>query len=618
ERLEAEQTSEDAERDKALRGIRREQEEIQRGIERALGELKELDEQSRRRSGGFLGFLSDWGVERKREELRRQVKNLRAQLQRRVDKARDHEAERARQASARGRRLSSHAVRLHEAEATVERLAAVVRAAAREAGLPENWGSAEIDRALEAIRQHQQGLSGTRRCQELWDEQRTEILASQEQKRQLRDELGSALVGNANLVCSTTTGIAGSPIARDVDFDVLIVDEASRVTDSEFLIGAVRARRWILVGDEHQLPPYVEQNDEHLLHAMLALSRGEAEAGQELDTIVSELGRLWEEDEELHQFRVNSVLEFAGDLQTHHWGRWARAASEELRGQAGHGAQGERDILQTMRDYLVHSLFERCIWVLAERPGLRQRLEEQRRMIPPIAEIVSEPVYGGRYRTPADLAIRPLRTPTFTHPVTFLDTAAQGPRAAEILVGNGFVNKLEQDWVVEACRTLDRELSGSGEPVQSISILCFYRRQALELRQRLGAPHFKRFKKLRFEVIDAIDKIQGQESDIVILSFCRTSGALLTRSVLSPKRPNLNSLFGKWLQDVRRLNVACTRAHRMLLLVGHRPTLAHLGGASDKGMHGRARRFYKHLLERFEAHGDEMQVVSDFGERRAS
>jgi hypothetical protein len=44
-------------------------------------------------------------------------------------------------------------------------------------------------------------------------------------------------------------------------FDVLIVDEASKTTFTEFLVPAVYARRWVVVGDRRQLSPYVEEQD---------------------------------------------------------------------------------------------------------------------------------------------------------------------------------------------------------------------------------------------------------------------------------------------------------------------------------------------------------------------
>lgn len=68
----------------------------------------------------------------------------------------------------------------------------------------------------------------------------------------------------ANLVCGTTIGILQHPDIKRRDhsapvFDVLIVDEASKTTFQEFLVPALLAKRWIIVGDPKQLSPYVEQ-----------------------------------------------------------------------------------------------------------------------------------------------------------------------------------------------------------------------------------------------------------------------------------------------------------------------------------------------------------------------
>ncbi|WP_141579438.1 hypothetical protein [Actinomadura sp. WMMA1423] len=64
---------------------------------------------------------------------------------------------------------------------------------------------------------------------------------------------GEVLLRTADLVVGTPAG-AGLSV-RDEDFDVLIVADAGTVTDGEFLVGAVRARRWILVGTAGSRPP---------------------------------------------------------------------------------------------------------------------------------------------------------------------------------------------------------------------------------------------------------------------------------------------------------------------------------------------------------------------------
>jgi hypothetical protein len=416
-----------------------------------------------------------------------------------------------------------------------------------------------------------------------------------ETKKPFLNEVADELLFAINLVCATTTGIAGDSFARDADYDTLILDEASRVTDSEFLIAAIRAKRWILVGDEKQLPPYVEQADEHHLHALAAIDLLERGVGKSLEESINHLAHLWEEDEELHRFRKGSVSKIASKtLESGYWGKEYKSIFTECyrRFQSDKDVTDPNvEILRTLRTFLVRSLFERCVDEC--RYDMKQRLNIQRRMIEPIAAIVKDSVYLGSLLTPppeemARCNVIPLTTRTFTKPIVFLDTSFDGPKAADNMQGNGFINQLEQKWVVSACRTYDQELYMQGENEVTASIICFYKAQAYAIRDRL---RMHKFRALKFQVIDAIDKIQGQESDIVFISFCRTCKG-------AP-----SSYFGQWLQDMRRINVACTRAHRALVFVGNKKTLEGLCSNDS------ARKFYYDL---FNNNKDSMQLIVNY------
>lgn len=421
-------------------------------------------------------------------------------------------------------------------------------------------------------------------------------------KGEFEEEIGAALLASANLICATTVGVASKKFAHVGTVNTLIVDEASRVTDAEFLIGAVRAQRWILVGDEHQLPPHVEPEVEYLLLAMVACSMVEKKLVQDLPGAVEKIAREWEEEEKLHAFRVQSVLAIAGPLlESTEWAKDYRGPFElALRLHKQAGEESSRELVRTIRYFLIQSLFERG--VAACPAGLRVRLSEQRRMIDPIARFVREPVYGGEYASPtaatlAKLGVTPLVCDAFPQPVTFLNTEFQGIQAAEEMVGTGFVNAREAQWIVEACDHFENDLfRGHVAGRTTVSILCFYREQARRIRTLLDQRH-RAHQKLQFRIIDAIDRIQGQESDIVFISFCRAR----------PSRQTLSARFGMWLRDIRRLNVAFTRARRALVLVGHRPTLERLGKYQP---------FYSNMLDLFERYPGDMQMIQDFGARR--
>ena len=83
-----------------------------------------------------------------------------------------------------------------------------------------------------------------RECAEQW----AEGIAS------AADGLPDRIARCANLVAVTTTGIGGDPHFGDKNtglppFDLLILEDADHVTESEFVHVARRARRWVLVGE---------------------------------------------------------------------------------------------------------------------------------------------------------------------------------------------------------------------------------------------------------------------------------------------------------------------------------------------------------------------------------
>lgn len=94
-----------------------------------------------------------------------------------------------------------------------------------------------------------------------------EIHTEWEQQFGSREEFKVALLSTAQVIAGTCLGIASIKGYQDLNFDLCIVDEASKATPTETLIPMVRARKWILVGDERQLSPFQAtelQKDENL------------------------------------------------------------------------------------------------------------------------------------------------------------------------------------------------------------------------------------------------------------------------------------------------------------------------------------------------------------------
>ncbi len=97
------------------------------------------------------------------------------------------------------------------------------------------------------------GSPETDRCRDL-----IELLGQWNARFGGTPEFTAAAVTRAQVVGGTCVGIGGVRGLQDVPFDLCIVDEASRATAPELLIPMARATRFVLVGDEHQLPPYLD------------------------------------------------------------------------------------------------------------------------------------------------------------------------------------------------------------------------------------------------------------------------------------------------------------------------------------------------------------------------
>ena len=349
--------------------------------------------------------------------------------------------------------------------------------------------------------------------------------------------LGRRLASYINLICSTTIGIASDEyfgddaILEQKQFDLLILDEAGKVTEPEFLVAATRAKRWVLLGDHKQLPPYYDRRLDHFFSELNTsrLARGEPQLES---TILREsyFERLW------RQLEANDA-------------KYARAIEPR-----------------------------------------REVLDEQRRMHPDLALFVSDVFYDNQYHSPSDpdfVQSKSVDLTHFSHPVTYIEVCPHGQsrsletnlkdHAARQVLGlsqtTGYANMHEAKQVVRVIESLvddaavyreQDELDESNDRVPAIGVISFYAGQVALIRRLIvknslikaepqGDSDGEFLCRDRIRVmVNSVDSFQGRECPIIILSFTRS---------------NPYKSIG-FVDDPNRLNVALSRARKKLILIG--------------------------------------------------
>lgn len=424
------------------------------------------------------------------------------------------------------------------------------------------------------------------------------------------EEVGTLLLLNANLVCATPIGIAMAREFREVEvvFDVMILDEASKATITDFLVPAARARKWILVGDHRQLAPHVDLGE---LEAVVServkragINEPDAAWVRELSTrlrqhfdnrmhpdpervkyawrdLVEELTSPFEIDDDAFE----ELVEHGPDAE-----KWREAYRSTSRaGSEGDGGNGAvlrlgAELLE-LQALALPSVFEH----LTRLPESRAvRLNVQHRMAPALAAFSSELVYGGDYPSAPETSKLGLDIPSLEAPAIWIDTAYapaarryEHPRDRD-WSGGDYINPLEVDiavelvevcaaWAVQSWRGDPRERGRGPDAPFEIGVTSFYLKQAFQLREAIFRklatgtdPWRRRWKSpaangAPIDIhVSIVDRFQGREKDLIILCT--------TRSNPKGRRGHVDNL--------NRLNVAVTRARHKRIVIGDSTTLA--------------------------------------------
>ena len=200
------------------------------------------------------------------------------------------------------------------------------------------------------------------------------------------------------------------------------------------------------------------------------------------------------------------------------------------------------------------TLFEKCIRLHPEAVVL---LDEQYRMNEAIMGFPSQVFYQDKLN--ANLTVAKSLLFPQDAPLTFIDTAGCG--FEEKQEGTSVTNPEEGNFLLKHLSAYVQELKTnfSAENFPTIAVIAPYKEQIRVLKEQLA--DFETLQAVAKNIsINTVDSFQGQERDVVYISMTRS---------------NAKGEIG-FLSDIRRMNVAMTRARKKLVVIGDSSTLSKL------------------------------------------
>jgi serine/threonine protein kinase len=361
----------------------------------------------------------------------------------------------------------------------------------------------------------------------------------EENDRALARSVEQRIVNSANMVFVTANDKSLADLPVDRSFDLLIFEEAARAYPLEILSAMRSARRWLLIGDHQQLSPFALEDFQ-----------------QELERLMVE-STAWSAGTEDRQPYNPEVADFFRFLY-------------EGRGLGEGDQQRPADVLEAQ-------------WRMHPEIGDLMRdvyYETMKNGDSKEDEVNLRKKYKHDFDDPPELENQPLiwiNTPS----VSKNRWAREKPVA-----GGGYVNPFE----VAVIRALVKRLQQKHSLANRLVFLSPYRAQVQLLNRT-----FQNWKNPTSQATElagrayTVDSFQGRQSDIVIVSLVRNN-----------EHANVTNALGFLAQREgrKRTGVMCSRAQRLLIIVGCRSHFArflndrdasHLAEVSafiDKGIQG--------------------------------
>lgn len=221
-----------------------------------------------------------------------------------------------------------------------------------------------------------------------------------------------------------------------------------------------------------------------------------------------------------------------------------------------------------MKQGLSKTLMER---IVENQPTAVSLLKVQYRMNDEIMKFSSDWFYNGQVES--DKSVQHRGILDYDTPMLWISTS-EDLEAKEEFVGenHGRINKPEAELTVNTLKEYIEKIGVRRyiDERLDVGIISPYRLQTQYIRQLIKKDAF--FRQIRNTIsVNTVDGFQGQERDIIMISLVRS---------------NDQGQIG-FLNDLRRMNVAITRARMKLIIIGNAETLSH---------HSFYKKLYKYVM----------------------
>lgn len=208
---------------------------------------------------------------------------------------------------------------------------------------------------------------------------------------------------------------------------------------------------------------------------------------------------------------------------------------------------------QALREGLGNTLMQA---IANNQPDAVSLLKLQYRMNDEIMRFPSEWFYGGMLQSAPEVKYRSILD--FDTPITWVNTEEMDCNEEFIGESYGRINKPEAELTISQLKEYITKIGRErflGERID-VGVISPYKAQVQYLRQLIKKDAF--FKPYRQLItVNTVDGFQGQERDVILISLVRA---------------NKKGEIG-FLGDLRRMNVAITRARMKLIILGNAATL---------------------------------------------